>query len=201
MHEALAAFRPPGSASPPPSQPAQQPTQQQSRGSNVLGLFARHPELAKAYFTFNRHLLYASSLTARQRELVILRVAYLRRAEYEWAQHVQIGIDAGLDPEEIEWVAEDLDRSEWGSLDRAMLQAVDDLLSSAEVSETTWEDLAGYLDEHQLMDLVFTVGCYEMLAMVFQSCGLDPEESLVPYLPQTTGVWDRKVLQSVTETG
>ena len=63
--------------------------------SNVLGLFARHPDLARAFLTFNKHL-FDSTLPARTRELAILRVAWRRRCRYEWAQHVLIAKRAGI---------------------------------------------------------------------------------------------------------
>ena len=38
--------------------------------------------------------------------------------------------------------------------------------------------LAGELDRHQLMDLVFTVGAYDLLAMAFKSFGVELDEDL-----------------------
>ncbi len=46
------------------------------------------------------------------------------------------------------------------------------------VSDATWETLAGDLDEQQLMDLVFTVGAYEVLAMAFRSFGVELDDDL-----------------------
>ena len=156
-----------------------------------MGIFAQYPELAKAYFTLNSHILYSSSLSARQRELMILRVAVLRRCDYEWAQHVILAAEAGLTPEEIDRVVDGPDRAEWDALDRSMLRAVDELLEEAEVGDATWAELAAHLDTHQLMDLVFTIGLYEILAMAFRSFGLEPDADLAPYLPATTGAWAR----------
>jgi 4-carboxymuconolactone decarboxylase len=73
---------------------------------NALAVLMRYPALAKAFLTFNRHLLFNSSLSDRIRELLILRIAWLRRAEYEWAQHVLLAQKAGLRKEEIEAVKE-----------------------------------------------------------------------------------------------
>ena len=42
------------------------------------------------------------------------------------------------------------------------------------------EQLAETLDEHQLMDLVFTVGAYDLLAMAFRSFGVQLDEDLRP---------------------
>jgi alkylhydroperoxidase family enzyme len=125
------------------------------------------------------------------RELLVLRLAVLRRCEYEWAQHVVLADTAGISPQEIGWIVEGPDSPEWGELDRSLLRAADELVAEAEVSDVTWAALAQHLTEHQLMDLVFTVGAYEALAMAFRSFRVEPDIDLVPNLPVTTGAWDR----------
>ncbi|GAA2734353.1 carboxymuconolactone decarboxylase family protein [Actinocorallia aurantiaca] len=161
------------------------PDEDRQSGSNLLGTFARYPELAKAFLTFNGHLLYGSTLTARQRELLILRVAALRNCGYEWAQHTILAEKAGLSPEEIARVAEGPDAPGWPPLERALVRAADELLSDGAVGGATWGILAREFDDRQLMDVVFTVGTYELLAMALSSFGVQPEAALVPYLPDS----------------
>ncbi|MDT3439884.1 MULTISPECIES: carboxymuconolactone decarboxylase family protein [unclassified Pseudofrankia] len=152
-------------------------------GANVIGTFARHPDLAKAFLVLNGHVLYGSTLSSRQRELLILRVAALRKCDYEWAQHVVLAEDAGMTADEISRIIEGPGAPGWAPADQILLEAVDELIDTAEVSADTWKVLAQDLDERQLMDLVFTVGTYELVAMAFRSFGLGPEPELVPYLP------------------
>jgi AhpD family alkylhydroperoxidase len=191
MQDALNAFRPARRDAPPSS-----PPQRRRNPGNLLGTFACYPELAKAYLTFNGHVLYASSLSARVREILVLRVAVRRRCEYEWAQHVRLGTVAGLTAEEIGWIVEGPERPEWNVLDRSVLQAVDELLDVAHISDGTWTNLAQHLDERQLMDLVFTVGAYETLAMAIRSFGVDSDIDLFPDLPATTKAWDGHAVRS-----
>jgi alkylhydroperoxidase family enzyme len=186
MRDALVAFRPGGQGTPPPQQP-----DRRTNPGNLLGTFACYPELAHAYLTFNGHVLYQSSLPARAREILILRVAVLRRCAYEWAQHVVLGGSAGLTAEEIDWIVEGPERPEWDALDRSLLHAVDQLVTGAQIADGTWADLAQYLDERQRMDLVFTVGAYKTLAMALLSFGVDPDIEIIPNLPATTGAWSR----------
>ena len=40
----------------------------------------------------------------------------------------------------------------------------------------------GELDTQQLMDLVFTVGCYDLIAMFFNSAGVQVDADLDQYL-------------------
>jgi 4-carboxymuconolactone decarboxylase len=160
------------------SQPEAGTQQAAPRVVNALGLLMRYPALAKAFLTFNRHLLFNSSLSDRIRELLILRIAWLRRAEYEWAQHVLLAQRAGLSKEEIEAVKEGPRSVVWAPLDAALLAAVDELHADAFVTDTTWDALAAGLDQRQLMDLVFTVGAYDLLAMAFNTFGLELDPGL-----------------------
>jgi alkylhydroperoxidase family enzyme len=173
MREALAALTPPEPRYPNPTTEGGRP-----KALNALGTLARHPALTRAFNTFNGHILLATTLSERQRELVVLRVAARRRAEYEWAQHLVQAADAGVSEDEIRRVLEGPDAPGWSPLDRAMLRAVDELIADGVIGDATWADLAAELDERQLMDLVFTVGAYETVAMAFRSFGIELDADL-----------------------
>jgi alkylhydroperoxidase family enzyme len=173
MRDALAALRPAEPRHPFPAQGGDRP-----QGLNALGLLAHHPTLTRAFNTFNGHLLFGTTLSARQRELVILRVAAVRDAGYEWAQHVVLAADAGLTPDEIDRVAAGPDAPGWSARDGALVRAVDELVTDAVITEPTWTILAADLDERQLMDVVFTVGAYDLLAMVFRTFGVELDDDL-----------------------
>ena len=174
MGRALAALRPPEPRHPLPSRRDDRP-----KGLNVLGTLARHPALARAFHTFNGHVLFATTLSVRQRELLVLRVAVLRRSVYEWLQHAVIAGDVGFGADEVARVAEGPDAPGWSPLEAALLRAVDELLADARVGDATWAALAVELEEQQLMDLVFTVGAYDALAMALRSFGVAPDDDLL----------------------
>jgi alkylhydroperoxidase family enzyme len=102
----------------------------------------------------------------------------LRESEYEWAQHSVLAGDVGLDEDEVRRITQGPDTPGWSPLDQAMLRSVDELIGDGMVSDSTWKTLAGELDEQQLMDLVFTVGAYEVLAMAFRSFGVELDDDL-----------------------
>ena len=172
MQGALAALRPANPRHPSPPRDPNRP-----KGLNVLGTLAHHPELTTAFHTLTGHVLFGSTITPRQRELLVLRVAHRRQAEYEWAQHVVLAGDAGIGPEEIERLITGPDAPEWDPLDAALLRAADELVADAQIADATWAVLREHLDVQQLMDVVFTVGTYEVLAMALNSFGveLDPD--------------------------
>jgi len=176
MREVLAAQRPPNPRHPYPPRDPSRP-----KGRNVLGLLAHYPALSTAYHHLIGHVLFATTLTVRQRELIILRVAHLRDATYEWAQHVFMAGEAGLTPEEVARVRAGGEAEGWASLERALLGAVDDLIADARIGETNYGVLSAKLDTQQIMDVVFTVGAYETLAMAMRTFDLELDEDLLAY--------------------
>ena len=143
--------------------------------SPPLSTLARHPELAQSFLGFNRHLLFASTLTPRVRELAILRTSAVCDCPFERVQHVMLARREGIDDGTI---ARTLDGSEadgWSAEDLVVVRATEELLASWTLGDDTWAALAELLDERQLMDFVFTVGSYAMFAMACNSFGILPE--------------------------
>ncbi len=179
MREALAVLLPDNPRHP------RLPTEGRPKALNALGTLAQYPELARAFHTFNGHIIYNTSLSPRQRELLVLRVAALRGSEYEWTQHLVQAADAGITDDEVDRVAEGPDAPGWSAFEAALVRAVDELVADALIADDTWACLAAELDVQQLMDVVFTVGSYDLLAMAFRSFGVELDDDLKPYLRET----------------
>lgn len=149
----------------------------------IFATLARHPALLRRWLRFGNHVLFRSSLSHRDRELLILRTAWNCRAAYEWGHHVEIGLEAGLSAAEIDRIPAGADHPDWSETDRWLLTAADDLHADQCLAQPTWEALASHLSEHQLLDLVFAVGQYHLVSMALNSFGIQPEDGL-PGLPE-----------------
>jgi 4-carboxymuconolactone decarboxylase len=150
-------------------------------GGKVLNIFktlSHHPKLLKRWLVFGNHVLSKSSLPARERELVILRIGWLCRAEYEWGQHVVIGRKSGLEDDEITRITRGPDAEGWSARDRALLVATDELHGDACISDATWALLSKDWDTQQLMDLVFTVGQYNLVSMALNTLGVQLDDGI-----------------------
>ena len=51
------------------------------------------------------------------------------------------------------------------------------------IGDETWARLSAHFDTKQLMDIVFAVGCYEVLAMAFKTFGVSFEPGVEPLAP------------------
>jgi alkylhydroperoxidase family enzyme len=148
-------------------------------GGRVLNIFrtlAHAPKALTAFLGWGSYILSKrNALSARNRELVILRTGYNCRSGYEWTQHKRIGLDCELSEDEIERIKTGPDAAGWSDLDRAMLRATDELTDHHFVSDAAWAALAPLGDKGR-MDLVFTVGQYTQVSMILYSFGIQVEE-------------------------
>jgi alkylhydroperoxidase family enzyme len=145
---------------------------------NIFGTLARHPKLLKRWLVFGNHVLAKSTLPPRDRELLILRIGWLCRSEYEWGQHVAIGRQCGLSDEEIHRVTEGPDAAGWSRFDATLLRAADELHGDAFLGDATWKALAERYDTKQMIDLIFVVGQYNLVSMALNSLGVQREEGV-----------------------
>jgi 4-carboxymuconolactone decarboxylase len=155
-----------------------------ARGMHALGTMLRHPALAKAFLTFNNHIAVASSISKRIRELLILRISWLRGEEYEFVQHLVLGVRAGLTEAELQRVQLGPDAPGWDPEDADLVRAVDELHADACIGDATWARLAARFDTPQLLDILFAVGCYEVLAMMLKTCRVPLEAGVEPLDPE-----------------
>jgi 4-carboxymuconolactone decarboxylase len=164
------------------------------RGMHVLGTMARHPKLAKAFMTFNAHVAGASTLATRVREIIILRICWLRCSEYEFVQHIILGRRAGLSDADLERLQQGADAPGWDPLEAEIVRAVDELHVDGGIGQSTWERLTAHFDANQIMDLVFLVGCYDTLGMAIKTFNMQLEPGVAALDPAIRArMFDRAV--------
>ncbi|HYC64934.1 MAG TPA: carboxymuconolactone decarboxylase family protein [Reyranellaceae bacterium] len=144
---------------------------------NIFKVLAHHPKLVKRWTPFAGHILSKQSLPFRDRELLILRIGWLNQAEYEWAQHELIARKGGLNDADIENIKKGPAGS-WNEHERALMQAADDLYENSVVSDATWATLAKKYSTEQMVDVVFTIGQYNMVSWALNSFGVPLDDFL-----------------------
>jgi alkylhydroperoxidase family enzyme len=146
---------------------------------NVIGTLAWHWEAAKKFNGWAFHVMGDSqTLVPRERELLILRIGWLCQAEYEWGQHVLFGRQAGLSDEEIAQIKKGPDDPAWDPFDASLLRAADELHAEALISDATWAALGERYNTQQLMDVVFTVGQYNLVSMALNTFGVQLDKGV-----------------------
>lgn len=134
----------------------------------------RHPGMFKGQMVMGIELA-KGAIPARERELAILRLAWLARAPFEWSEHVDIGKAFGITPEEIERVTDGSAAPGWSAHDAAILRGVEELLADNCLADSTWDTLAATWDEKQMLEFPLLVGAYLMTAMQQNSLKIQPK--------------------------
>jgi alkylhydroperoxidase family enzyme len=146
----------------------------------VLGVLLNHPRVAGPWLTFNNTLLGQPMIEPRQRELLIMRIAWHARAEYEFLQHVRLAKQLGVTDDEVEAVTRGPDAGAWSAIEADLLRAADELFEDACIGDATWARLSEHFDTAQMMEIAFVVGTYLCLAYVLNSAGVQLDEDLDP---------------------
>lgn len=162
---------------------------------NIFRTLAHTPEALTSFLAWGSYVLSKqNALPAREREIVILRIGYLCRSGYEWTQHVEIGLRAGLTQTEIANIktgagtpggpASHSFSEGWSPADAALIAACDELHADQFVSNETWAKLKAHFTDKQCMDAVFTAGQYTQVSMMLNTFGvqLDDGQTLDPDL-------------------
>ena len=142
----------------------------------IIRTMLRHPQLFATQTDVGIQLLGNGALSARNRELAVLRIGWLCQAPYEWGEHVHVAKKVGITSEEIERITQGANAPGWSELERAILTAVEELHGGAMISDATWATLAKHLNDKQLIELPILIGQYQTVAFYQNALRLRPHE-------------------------
>lgn len=145
----------------------------------VLRTFAHHPALANAFSPLNVHLLSANTLPVKLRQIAIMRLAWITGATYMWSSHLNTSKLCGLTDEFYGPVQRGAQDPYFTEFERVVIRATEDLVRDQKIGDANWQALRAEWDEKQILDFLFTVGCYTMVAGVMRSTGAERQEDLL----------------------
>jgi alkylhydroperoxidase family enzyme len=108
-----------------------------------------------------------TSLSPRVREMIILRVAVLNNAPYEFEAHISHALAGGLPQSVIDAMRHDTAAADIEGLsqeDRDILAFTDAMTRDIEVSDACFDALSPKLGPQGMVDLAATVGAYNMVS-------------------------------------
>lgn len=135
---------------------------------DIILTMVRHPALDEHFSGLSIALL-RGKLPPRDRELAILRIAWLWQAPFPFGEHVTIGKLVGLTPEEIDRVTIGSAADGWTEHERAVLRATEELFEDGLIGDASWAVLARSYDEQQLMELPIAVGQFTTVSFALNS--------------------------------
>jgi 4-carboxymuconolactone decarboxylase len=145
----------------------------------VLWTFAHNPKLAELFSALNIHLLSTTTLPLRPRQIAIMRTAWICDARYMWSSHLRTSLRRGIEPELFAALKVGAADPYFTPFERTVIEATEDLVRDRSVSDARWKALAAEWNNAQMLDFLFTVGTYVLLAGVMRSTGVEREPELL----------------------
>ena len=140
---------------------------ERGRVSLLYQVLLNSPSLAQGWEQLLTAVRNRSSLPADLREMVILRVAVLNRAPYEFEAHVPHALKAGMSQEKIDALHDMAARSQvklFSEQERSVLALTDAMTRDIDVPDTVFESVKLRFNDQQMTDLVATVAAYNMVS-------------------------------------
>jgi alkylhydroperoxidase family enzyme len=155
---------------------------------NIFRVLLWHPRLAKRVNDLLMTLIFEGELDARLRELVIMRLGWKTRSDYEWTQHWRIARQLGVPEEDLlavrDWEASD----RFDAADRAVLTATDETLETGSLSAETWARCKAQVGgTAALLELVTAIGNWRMISSLLRSLEIPVEEGTASWPPDGVG--------------
>lgn len=150
---------------------------------SVFRVALRSPNVAAALHGMLHHLLFEGAFDVRRRELIIMRLGWTTGSVYEWTQHWRVAGLLGVDPDDVVAVREWRSSDRFDAVDRAVLAATDEVLTSGSVTGQTWTACAAALDESALVELVAIIANWRLFASLLLAWGVPLEDGVEPWPP------------------
>lgn len=150
---------------------------------DVFKLLFIHKRLFWAWLYFASRLMPYGKLHGRERELIILRVAWMCRCRYEWGQHVEIGLRNGLEDIDIVNISKGADAFS-DEKEQLLIRACDEIFDGQVLQDETLQRLQVFYSDKLLIEITMLIGHYQMLAGVINTSGLALDVSAEDFLQE-----------------
>lgn len=147
------------------------------RGGKLLNLYRmllHSPPVAEGWLGFLTAIRQKCNLPARVRELVIMRIAVLNAAEYEFQAHLPFAREERVSEAQVEALRT-------GSLglfderERAALAYAEAMTRTIRVPDDVFAAVRRHFAEREMVELTATIGAYNLVSRFLEALQVDHE--------------------------
>lgn len=142
------------------------------RGGRLLNLYAtllNAPEVADGWLKLFTAIRQKAQLSDRYRELAIMRVAIINRADYEYRAHVPFALKAGLTQAQLDALPNWRESKVFEANDRAVIEYTDTMTRDIQVPDAVFAPLKTFLSDREIVELTATVAGYNLVSRFLEA--------------------------------
>jgi len=143
---------------------------------NISCMLAGSPSMFKPLTRVFNAYLNDGLLSAELREIVILRVGYLRDSDYEVVNHLRVAKLIGMAPERVAALVPGEAQDAFTPQERAVLRFVDEVVRDGGASAGAFEAVAAFMSPAELIELTVVIGVYTMVSQICATFDIEAEE-------------------------
>ncbi len=141
---------------------------------NLDRMLLHSPNFAKGWNGMFAAIRNQLALPGNLRELAIMAIGVLNKADYEWLQHEPEFLKAGGTQEQLAALKK-LDPKPFNEAERAALQLTIEMTREVQPKQATLDAVRKLLPDDQVVELIGTIAGYNMVSRFVVATGLEGE--------------------------
>jgi AhpD family alkylhydroperoxidase len=142
---------------------------------NLYRLLLNSPPVAQGWLDFLTAIRQKTSISPAIRELSILRIAVINRADYEFFSHTPFALAAGLTQQQIDAIAQWESSKLFSEVQRAVLLYTDSMTRDVHVPDDVFEQVHPHFNDRGMTELTATIAAYNLVSRFLEALHVDPE--------------------------
>lgn len=151
-------------------------SERDGRMLNLYSMLLNAPPVAEGWLALFTAIRQQCTLRGDYRELVILRVALLNGASYEYQVHVPFALREGVTQAQIDALEDWHAAGVLTPAQRAVLAYTDSMTREIHVPDAVFDALRGHFSTREIVELTATIGGYNLVSRFLEALAVDPEQ-------------------------
>lgn len=142
---------------------------ERGRISPLYQVLLNSPDIAKGWEALLTAVRNRSSLPASLKELMILRVAVLNRAQFEFDAHRPHAINAGVSEDQIQLIQQDKITAGFTPLEILVMEFTDVMTRDIQVPDALYSSVKAHFNDREILEVVTTIAAYNMVSRLLNA--------------------------------
>jgi alkylhydroperoxidase family enzyme len=142
---------------------------------NLYGMLLHSPPVAEGWLAFLTAIRQKCSLSARIRELVIMNIAVINGADYEFCAHTPFALVEGITAQQIDDLRQGQVES-FDAVERSALAYSESMTRDIHVPQAVFDAAKVHFNEREMVELTATAGAYNLVSRFLEAMQIDHDK-------------------------
>lgn len=142
---------------------------------NLYGMLLHSPPVAEGWLALLTAIRQKCSLSARMRELVIMRIAVINGADYEFRAHTPFALAEGISQQQIDALREGKIHL-FDPVEQSVLAYAESMTRDIRVPDAVFNAVKPHFNEREMVELTATIAAYNLVSRFLEAMQIDHDK-------------------------